>query len=139
MTFFKGIPGSLEESARIDGANDLTIFFRIIIPVSMPVLATIILFNAVGQWNAWFDSMLYGGKELITLQARLVQIIRDATALKEIEQTMQVVSAAVTYSKPTVTSVKATAMAVTAIPIVMVYPFLQKYFVKGIMIGSVKG
>lgn len=139
MTFFKGISPSLEESARIDGANDLTIFFRIIIPVSMPVLATIILFNAVGHWNAWFDSMLYGGKDLVTLQAKLVEIIRDASSAREIEQAMQMGANLAAATKPTITSIKATAMAVTAIPIIMVYPFLQKYFVKGIMIGSVKG
>lgn len=139
LTFFRGNPPSLEESARIDGANDYVIFFRIIVPISMPVLATIILFNAVGQWNSWFDSMLYGGEKLITLQARLVQIIRDTTMAREIEKEMQTGTLVASYRKPTVSSVRATAMTVTALPIIMVYPFLQKYFVKGIMIGSVKG
>ncbi len=140
ITFFKGLPAELEESAKIDGANDMTVFFKIIIPISMPVLATILLFNAVGQWNAWFDSMLYGGKRLITLQAKLVEIMRDAEVTKRFENaTGASGNIAAMFSKQTVESTKATAMALTVIPIIMVYPFLQKYFVKGVMIGSVKG
>ena len=141
MTAFKSIPNELEESVRIDGGHDIIIFFRITIPVSMPVIATIALFNAVGQWNAWFDSILYGGRNLLTLQAKLVEIITDANQARELERAGQNVIAGILRLayKPTVESIKATAMMVTAIPIIIVYPFLQKYFVKGIMIGSLKG
>lgn len=141
MTYFRGLPEEIEESAKIDGANNFIIFIKIIIPISMPVIATIILFNAVGQWNSWYDSMLYGGQKLVTLQMRLVQLIRDAEIRTKMMQTMgsAVGNFASIGVKPTVESVKVTAMAVTVIPIMMVYPFLQKYFVKGIMIGSIKG
>ena len=141
MTAFKQIPHEIEESVRIDGGNDITIFFRVVIPISMPVIATIALFNAVGQWNAWFDSILLGGRELMTLQAKLVEVITDANQARELERAGQNIIAGILqqHYKPTVESIKATAMMVTAIPIIAVYPFLQKYFVKGIMIGSLKG
>lgn len=141
ITYFKSIPGEIEESVAIDGGSDLTTFFRIIIPISMPIFATITLFNAVAQWNSWFDTMLYGGRELITLQAKLVEIIRDVDAARKMASSGDpaAVAMATRGFKPTVESVKATAMVVTAVPIIMVYPFLQRYFVKGVMIGSLKG
>lgn len=138
MTFFKGLSAEIEESAKIDGANDLRIFFVIVLPVSKAVIAAIILFNAVWQWNSWFDSMIFGGKDLATLQFKLVQIIRDVDAAKELALQNPAFGNIMGY-KPTLESVKATAMAVTIIPIILVYPFLQRYFVKGIMIGSIKG
>lgn len=141
ISFFRSIPAELEESVRIDGGNDLVIFFRIIFPVSMPMIATITLFSAVGQWNSWFDTLLYGGRELMTLQMKLVEIIRDANQARELMSSGSPIAAALAQLgyKPNVESVKATAMMVTAIPIVLIYPFLQRYFVKGIMIGSLKG
>jgi len=141
MTYFKGIPAELEESVKIDGGNDLTVFFRIIIPISMPVVATIALFNAVFQWNSWFDTILYGGRELMTLQAKLVEIMRNIDIVRQLESQGSITGLEMFKRgyKPTVESVKATAMIVSAVPIMMVYPFLQKYFVKGIMIGSLKG
>jgi len=138
MTFFKGLSNEIEESAKIDGASDLRIFLSIVLPVSKPVLATIILFNAVWQWNSWFDSMIFGGRELATLQYKLVQIIRDVDAAKKLAMQNPAFGKIMGY-KPSLEAVKATSMAVTAIPIIAVYPFLQKYFVKGIMIGSLKG
>lgn len=138
MTFFKGLSTEIEESAKIDGANDLRIFFVIVLPVSKAVIAAIILFNAVLQWNSWFDSMIFGGSELVTLQFKLVQIIRDVDAAKKLALQNPAFGNIMGY-KPSLESVKATSMAVTIIPIIMVYPFLQRYFVKGIMIGSVKG
>lgn len=137
FTSFKSLPAELEESVRIDGGNDLTIFFRIVIPISKPLFATIILFNAVGQWNSWFDTLLYGGNKLMTLQGLLVTIMRDVNQAKQIMSSMNTTASA-TLSKPTVQSVTATATIITAIPIIMVYPFLQKHFVKGVMIGSLK-
>lgn len=139
MTFFKGISSEIEESVKIDGANDLTIFIRIILPISMPVIATIALFNAVSQWNSWFDAMIFGGRQLVTLQLLLVEIIKDVDMATKLMLQSAIGSIAGVHINPSVESVKATAMAITAIPIIMVYPFLQKYFVKGIMIGSLKG
>ena len=141
FTYFKGLPAELEESVRIDGGNDLVIFFKIVLPISMPVIATIALFNAVGQWNSWFDTMLYGGRKLMTMQMFLVELIQDADQVRKLMSSGSSVAASLANLgyKPNVESVKATAMMVTAIPIIMVYPFLQKYFVKGIMVGSLKG
>ena len=138
MTFFKGLSIEIEESAKIDGANDLRIFLVIVLPVSKAVIAAIILFNAVWQWNSWFDSMIFGGSRLATLQFKLVQIIRDVDGAKELALQNPAFGNIMGY-RPTLESVKATAMAVTIIPIILVYPFLQRYFVKGIMIGSIKG
>ncbi|MBE6885067.1 MAG: carbohydrate ABC transporter permease [Ruminococcaceae bacterium] len=141
MTYFRTLPAELEESVRIDGGNDLVIFFRIILPVSMPVVATIALFNAVGHWNSWYDTMLYGGRKLMTMQMFLVELIQDADQVRKLMSSGSSIAASLAKLgfKPNVESVKATAMMVTAIPIIMVYPFLQKYFVKGIMVGSLKG
>lgn len=138
MTFFKGLSTEIEDSARMDGANDLRIFLSIVLPVSKALIATIMLFNAVYQWNSWFDSMIFGGNKLVTLQYKLVQIIRDVDAAKKMALQNPAFGKIMGYN-PTLESVKATAMAVTIIPIIMVYPFLQKYFVKGVMIGSLKG
>jgi putative aldouronate transport system permease protein len=141
MTYFKSIPEEIEESVRIDGGNDIVLFFRIIMPISKPVIATIALFNAVGQWNSWFDTMLYGGRKLMTLQMMLVEILKDADEVRKLMSSGSTIAEALAKLgyKPNIESIKATSMMITAIPIVMVYPFLQKYFVKGIMIGSLKG
>lgn len=137
--YFDSLPDSMEESARIDGANDLLIFFRIVLPLSGPILATIALFVAVGQWNAWTDTLYFTSDErLTTLQYLLVKIIRQSEA-------MQLGNAAKfrfqLRSKGTVTpeSVKMAITIVTTVPILCVYPFVQRYFVKGMLIGAVKG
>lgn len=131
ITFFKSIPSEMEESARIDGANDLTIFVRLVLPVSTPILATITLFNGVFHWNSWFDAMLYGGRDLMTLQQYMVRTLQSATIGMEAINFAQ-------RSAVTGTSVRYATMVITAVPIIMIYPFLQRYFVKGIMIGSLK-
>ena len=137
ITYFRNIPAELEESVRIDGGNDLTIFWRIILPVSKPIIFAVGLFVAVYQWNAWFDTILYGNREIMTLQAKLVEILRDAAFQQKLRSSgAKTASLAV---KPTLESIKATAMVITIIPMLTLYPFLQKYFVKGIMIGSLKG
>lgn len=132
MSFFKGISPEMEESAKIDGANDLIIFFKLILPVSMPILATIALFNGVFHWNSWFDAMLYGGRKLETLQQYLVKSIQSASVSAQ-------AASYVSNTGISSTSIRLTTMVVTAFPIVLAYPFLQRYFVKGIMIGSLKG
>lgn len=137
-TYIEGIPAEVEESARIDGANEIVSLFRIIIPLCVPVLATITLFLAVGQWNSWFDSYVFTYKpKLRTLQAVLVKILNQY-------QTGNMQTAAellATTQKRNPVSSDSIRMATTIIvtfPILMVYPFLQKYFVKGIMIGAIK-
>lgn len=132
ITFFSGIPKEIEESAKIDGANDFTIFVKLIIPLSKPVLATIALFNGVFHWNSWFDGMLYGGNSLKTLQQILMQLINS-------NNNVSILAGNLGMKAVSSESVKLSTMVITTLPIVFVYPFLQKYFVKGIMIGSVKG
>lgn len=136
INFFSEIPESLEEAARIDGANDLTIFFRIIIPVSMPLFATMALYSGVWHWNAWTDAAFFiTDKNLKTLGYVLISLINQT------ESAAQSVFGKLNQAEVTYTSLtlRPAAMVVCVVPIVMVYPFLQKHFVKGIMLGSVKG
>lgn len=131
LSFFRGISSEIEESARMDGANDVLIFIRLILPLSTPVLATIGLFYGVWHWNSWFDAMLYGGQDLVTLQQYLVRAI----------QSVNVSAMAADYRTDAVSaqSLRLATMVITTFPIVVVYPFLQRYFVKGVMIGAIKG
>ena len=132
LSFFRGISPEIEESAKIDGAHDIIIFVRLILPISMPILATIALFNGVFHWNSWFDAQLYGGRKLETLQQYLVKSIQSTNVSAN-------ASAFVSTLGVSTTSIRLTTMVITAFPIVITYPFLQRYFVKGIMIGSLKG
>ncbi len=132
--FFMNIPDSLEESARIDGANDLIILWKIIIPVSMPIIATITLWVAVGHWNAWFDSLIYTQ----TAKKQVLQVVMRRIIL-EGTQDMMNPNAEEEAMHVNTETIKATTVIVTTVPILVVYPFIQKYFVKGVMIGSVKG
>lgn len=133
--FFSSIPASLAESARIDGANDIRILFQIILPVSTPALATIGLFYALAYWNNWFQALLYiDTSSLKPLQAIIMEMLRNADFMTQMAGQMGISTADI----PTTTSKMATAM-VTIGPIVLVYPFVQKYFTSGIMVGSVKG
>jgi putative aldouronate transport system permease protein len=145
-TYFQGIPISLEESARIDGANYLTIFFKIIVPISTPIIATIALFVGVGQWNAWFDAAIYITRQnLKPMQSVLLSIISEARFAEQLAQTTAGAGGSIDAGnigrniKVNVRSITMATMFVTILPIIMVYPFLQRYFVKGIMIGSIKG
>lgn len=132
--FFAEIPVSLHESARIDGATEMTILWRIILPLSKASIATIGLFYAVGHWNAWFDAMLYmSDKSNWTLQYVLRQVLSSASASELVKDFTDA-----TAMPPTEMVRMATIMAAT-VPILFVYPFLQKHFVKGVMVGSVKG
>ena len=133
ISFFRELPPSLEESARIDGAGDFTVFFRIVLPLSKPVLATIALFNGVYQWNDYFAGVMYTqSKSLEPIQTYLYRIIATA-------QSSQMATTAVNVATTTTsTSIKLATMVITTVPIMCVYPFLQKYFVKGMMIGAVK-
>ena len=133
--FFSSIPASLAESARIDGANDFTIMWRIILPCATPALATIGLFYALAYWNNWFQALMYiDSAELKPLQAIIIEMLRNTEFLKQMAGQIGISS----LDLPSTTSKMATAM-VTIGPIVLVYPFVQKYFTSGIMVGSVKG
>lgn len=136
MSFFRELPAGLEESAKLDGANDLVIFVRIVIPLSMPVLATIALFNGVGHWNDYFTGVMYINKaELQPIQTFLYRIVASASASRAVVA----MPAGISAQQVSSTSVRLATMVVTTFPIMCVYPFMQKYFVKGMMIGSIKG
>ncbi len=132
--FFMNIPDELEESAFIDGANDFQIFYRIYLPLSKASLATIALFYAVWHWNQWFDSMLYmTERSKWTLQYVLRQIISSANMSDLMAETTDV------SAKPPSEIIRMASTVATTLPILCVYPFIQKYFVKGVLVGSVKG
>jgi putative aldouronate transport system permease protein len=140
MSFFREIPDSLEEAAKIDGAGYLSIFFRIIIPVSAPLLATMALFVGVYHWNAWSDAAFFiTSKSLKTLSFVLISLINQTEAAAQLAQTGGMGSLAVKQSAIVGETLRPAAMIIVVVPIILVYPFLQRYFVKGIMIGSVKG
>lgn len=140
-SFIDGLPYALQESARIDGANDFTIYWRIILPLTTPALATIALFLAVGQWNSWFDTYLYNGsnKHLTTLQYELMKVLQSTQAGggsgsgnvngRTMNEVMNQVSPE---------SIKMAITIIVTVPILLIYPFLQRYFVKGMTLGAVK-
>lgn len=134
-TYMNGLPDSLEESAMIDGAGYFTVFLKVIVPLCKPVFATIALFIAVGQWNSWFDTMLYNrmSDNLTTLQYELMKLLSSVSQQSGNAQTAQYSTAQVTT-----TSVRAAATILTCVPIVALYPFLQRYFITGLTIGGVK-
>ncbi|MFD0961734.1 carbohydrate ABC transporter permease [Paenibacillus chungangensis] len=136
-TSFGGIPESLIESARIDGAQDFTILLRIVIPLSMPVIAVMILFYSVGHWNSWFGAMIYlRDRSLFPLQLILREIlIQNSTQFMASDAS----AAAAGDVEAIGESIKYATIMIATLPILVVYPFLQKYFVKGVMIGSIKG
>ena len=137
-TYMKTIPGSLVESAQIDGADEFTIFLKVMLPLTTPVLATIALFVAVAQWNSWFDTYIYCGsaKNLTTLQYELMKAL--STSMNQSGSTANVANAEQAANQVTPTAIRAAITMVAAVPILCVYPFLQKYFVQGMTLGSVK-
>jgi len=134
-TYFLNIPATFEEAARIDGANDLLILVRIILPLSMPIVAVMILFYGVGHWNAWFSAMIYlRTREMFPLQL----ILREILILADTRDMMIGIDAGIDR-EPVSEIIKYATIIVATIPILCVYPFLQRFFVKGVMIGGVKG
>lgn len=136
-TYFKELPPALEESAVIDGASDFSVYWRVMIPLSAPVMATIALFIGVFHWNDWFTGFTYMTNEkLWTAQNVLLKIIQtnEASNIAYISKMNSGLKAEVTAE-----SVKMAMLVITTVPIIAVYPFLQKYFVKGMLLGSVKG
>lgn len=141
-TFVESVPKELQDAAEIDGAGTLRIFFRIIIPVIKPILATVAIFSAVAQWNAFQDTLLLVTDEkLYTLQYTLYQYMNQANSLKALisSSSANVDYSAVLAKAQTTTSVRMTVTIVVVTPIILVYPFFQRFFTKGIMIGAVKG
>jgi putative aldouronate transport system permease protein len=139
-SFIDGIPYALQESAKIDGANDFTIYWRVILPMTTPALATIALFVAVGQWNSWFDTYLYNATSpsLTTLQYELMKVLQSTTTGNngDYHNGTSMTQVLATVSPE---SVKMAITIVVTVPILLVYPFLQRYFVKGMTLGAVKG
>lgn len=137
-TYMEGLPYSMIESARIDGANDIQIFAKVVLPSCAPVVATIGLFSAIYHWNAWYDSYIYTNKPALeTLSNALVKILNQYQTGAMMTQAQQM--AATSKRLPVSSeSIRMTVTMVTTIPIILVYPFVQKYFIKGMMLGSVK-
>ena len=132
-TFFMSLPIELEESAQLDGANEFTIFRKIILPLSMASLATITLFYAVGHWNSWFNAMIYfKNSSSYPLQTILRSIVIENQMSEEIQ--MDEIANPVSAE-----GIKYSTLVISMVPMMVVYPFVQKYFVKGVMIGSIKG
>ncbi|UNK17407.1 carbohydrate ABC transporter permease [Paenibacillus sp. N3/727] len=139
-TFFQGLPGGLEESAKIDGCGNWGTFFRIVLPLSGPVIATLSLFTAVNHWNDWFYPSIYINNEnLLPIQTMLKQILNtnivsdqignlDSAAQGQLQKMQSVTSKSLSMAT----------MMIATLPIIMVYPFVQKYFVKGVLVGSLK-
>ncbi len=136
VSFFRELPPALEEAAKIDGANDFAIFIKIIVPLSMPVIATIALFQGVYQWNDYFAGVIFvNNPDLQPIQTYLYKVVAESSS----NQMMMNAPGSITTKTVTSQSIKLATMVITTLPIVLVYPFLQKYFVKGMLIGSVKG
>ena len=132
--FFRSIPASVEESAKIDGANDFIVFIKIILPLSKPVIATLALFGAVHHWNDYFTGIMFvTNPNLEPLQTFLYRIVAEAGAHQ-----MGAVAADIVTRQTTANSVRMATMVIATLPIIMVYPFVQKYFVKGMLLGAVK-
>ncbi len=136
--FFMSMSESLEESAILDGANDFQVYFRIILPLSKPVIATMIVYTAVGYWNEWYNALIFITRNdwLTTLQLLLRQILTNTTVTTSSKGGVKVVNSGMMTPSE---SLKMASVMVTTIPIMLIYPFMQKYFTKGLMIGSVKG
>lgn len=140
-TYIESIPAELEESAHMDGASYMTIFRKIIWPLSKPILATIFIFGAVGHWNSFTDSLIYmqSAPEYYTLQHRLYTYLNQASNLSALANSTTGLSETTISSIMNTKVIKYTVSMVTIIPILVVYPFMNKYFEKGIMLGAVKG
>lgn len=132
-TFFQNLPVSLQESAYLDGANDITILFKVVLPLSMPIIATMTLFYAVGHWNSYFNAMIYlNSKSKFPLQVLLREIVvagNMADESSDLTSNINIIAINFKYA----------VIVITVVPILIVYPFLQKHFTKGVMIGAIKG
>ncbi|QTH41542.1 carbohydrate ABC transporter permease [Cohnella sp. LGH] len=138
-TFIEQIPAALEEAAVVEGAGYWTVFAKIIFPVSLPIVATITVFNAVNQWNSWMDNLfLVNDPSLQTLQLTLLNFLKQSEALAQ-ETTRRMLGNQTTQQVISPQNVKMAITMIVTAPILLIYPFMQRYFVKGIMLGAVKG
>ena len=138
-SYLQELPPEMEESAKIDGANDLIIMFRIIFPMTLPVVACVALWVSVGAWNDWTSTLIYvTDPDLHTLQYLMMRLVKEAETANQMSM-QAAMSKGQTVPRVTGDTVKAATLIITTLPILMVYPFLQKYFIKGINIGAVKG
>lgn len=137
-SFIDGLPFELQESAKLDGANDFIIFYKIIFPLCLPAIATLSLFIAVGQWNSWFDTYLYtsSNKNLTTLQFELQKILLSSQSSGR--QDIYGSSDMISQKRISPESIRMAMTIVATVPILLVYPFVQKYFMKGLTLGAVK-
>jgi len=137
-TYITGLPDALVESARIDGAGDIRVYWQIIFPLCMPVMATVALFVAVGSWNSWFDTYLYcgGQKQLHSLQYLLKMKLATTQASANAAKTSADALKSTTQTTPI--TIRCAITVISTVPILVVYPFLQRYFVTGMALGSVK-
>lgn len=136
-TSMEQLPPSLEESAKLDGAGPFVIWFRIVLPLCLPILATVTVFGTVAEWNSWFDTHLYiTDKRLWTLQYVLYRYLMEAQKLTQIAEEGKI---KVDINQITPQAIRMTMTCIVTLPILFVYPFMQKYFVKGIMVGAIKG
>ena len=140
-TFIESLPVSLREAAEIDGAGIIKIFFMVTVPLSKPIIACLVIFSAVGQWNSWADTMYYiQTPSLYTLQFKLYGMLRSNMAEAMAADPLRIASMAMnTRDKVTPVSLRLTMTFITTLPILLVYPFMQKYFVKGMLLGAIKG
>ncbi len=138
-SFLQDIPASVEESAMLDGANEIIIMFKIVVPMSMPIIATITLWTSVNCWNDWVTCLTYiTDSDLYTMQFILMQMVKQSERAAQMAMEMSMNKSAESVVLPTSQAVQSAALVVTTLPIIMVYPFLQKYFVKGVRLGAVK-
>ena len=137
-TYISNLPDALIESARIDGAGDFRIFWQIIFPLCKPVLATVALFVAVGSWNSWFDTYLYNGQKKDLYSLQYILKMKLATTQQSANAAKATADAISTLGQTTPVTIRCAITVIAAVPIIIVYPFLQKYFVTGIALGSVK-
>jgi putative aldouronate transport system permease protein len=139
-TYLESLPASLEESAEIDGAGSLRRYRSIVLPLSTPILATIAIFAAIGHWNSYTDTLfLMSNEKLYTLQFLLYKYMHESVALANLLRANPSMASAELFAQLTPVAVRYTVTVVATLPILFVYPFFQRYFVKGIMIGAVKG
>ena len=136
-TYVEQLPISVEESAMIDGAGTMCIFLKIILPMSLPIVATIAIYASVGQWNSWFDNHIYAisNKKILTLQYMLYRYLQEAESMvRELKERDPGAAVPITPR-----GVRMTVTMITVVPVLCIYPFFQRYLIKGLMIGAVKG
>ncbi len=131
--YFQSLPDSLIESAQLDGAGEWTILFRIVLPLSMPIITTVLLFYSVDKWNEWFNAMVFiRSADIQPLQNVLRSMIVDSQAMGEASALVSI------EDRPFTSGIKMAAVVVTMVPIMCIYPFLQKHFAAGVMVGAIK-